>query len=108
MAICLLAFMSLLHLLAIEFLQAFCLGFMNGLQFFLGLGSWSPCVFFSQFCLASQMVATFGRVGLIHKFLESFCLVFAIWFGVGSHVLLKLAKCYKITPPLKWIPITKK
>jgi hypothetical protein len=42
--------------------------------------------FFLQFCLVSQMVATFGRVELIHKFLESFCLVFAIWFGVGSRV----------------------
>jgi hypothetical protein len=29
--------MSLLHLLAIEILQAFCLGFMSGLQFFWGL-----------------------------------------------------------------------
>ncbi len=77
--------MSLLHLLVIEILQAFCLGFMNGLQFFWGLEV-GVHEFFSQFCLVSQMVATFGRVGLIHKFLERICLVFAIWFGVGTHV----------------------
>jgi hypothetical protein len=41
--------MSLLHLLAIEFLQAFCLGFMSGLQFFWGLEVGVHEFFFTNF-----------------------------------------------------------
>lgn len=103
----LLAFMSLLHLLVIEFLQAFCLGFMSGLQFFWGLEV-GVHEFFLQICLVSQMVATFGRVGLIHKFLESFLLGFCNLVWSWEPCMLKFAKCYKISPPLKWIPITQK
>jgi hypothetical protein len=41
--------MSLLHILGIEFLQAFCLGFMSGLQFLLGLEVGVNEFFFRKF-----------------------------------------------------------
>jgi hypothetical protein len=55
---------------------------------------------FLQFCLVSQVVATFGRVGLIHKFLQSFCLILQFGLELGA-MYVKIGKMLQDITPLE-------
>jgi hypothetical protein len=46
------------------------------------------------------MVATFGRVGLIHKFLQSFCLILQFGLELGA-MYVKIGKMLQDITPLE-------